>query len=31
MNFSKRSVENQFKKDLEAMYRMYDIRAGVSE
>ena len=26
MNFSNRTVENQFKKDLEAMYRMYGIR-----
>ena len=31
MNFSNRSVENQFKKDLEAMYWMYDVRAEVSE
>ena len=26
MNFSNRTVENQFKKDLQAMYRMYGIR-----
>jgi len=26
LNFSNRTVENQFKKDLEAMYRMYGIR-----
>lgn len=26
MNFSNRAIENQFKKDLEAMYRMYGIR-----
>ena len=26
MNFSNRTIENQFKKDLEAMYRMYGIR-----
>ena len=26
MNFSNRTTENQFKKDLEAMYRMYGIR-----
>jgi hypothetical protein len=31
MNFSNRSVENQFKKDLEAMYWMYDVKAEVSE
>ncbi len=31
MNFSNRNVENQFKKDLEAMYWMYDVRAEVSE
>ena len=31
MNFSNRSVENQFKKDLEAMYLMYGVRAEVSE
>lgn len=30
MNFSNRTVENQFKKDLEAMYRMYGIRQEVS-
>ena len=26
MNFSNRTIENQFKKDLEAMYRMYGIK-----
>lgn len=31
MNFSNRSVENQFKKDLEALYRMYDVKAEVSK
>ena len=31
MNFSDRSVENQFKKDLDAMYRMYDIREEADE
>ena len=31
MNFSNRSVENQFKKDLEAMYRMYGIGKEVGE
>ena len=31
MNFSNRTIENQFKKDLEAMYRMYGIRQGVGE
>ena len=31
MNFSNRTIENQFKKDLEAMYRMYGIRQEVSE
>ena len=31
MNFSNRSVENQFKKDLEAMYWMYDVKAEVSK
>lgn len=31
MNFSNRSVENQFKKDLEAMYWMYDVKEEVSE
>ena len=31
MNFSNRSVENQFKKDLDAMYRMYDIREEADE
>ena len=31
MNFSNRSVENQFKKDLEAMYRMYGIGQEVGE
>lgn len=31
MNFSNRSVENQFKKDLEAMYLMYDVKGEVSE
>ena len=31
MNFSNRSVENQFKKDLEAMYWMYDVRREADE
>ena len=31
MNFSNRTVENQFKKDLQAMYRMYGIRQEVGE
>ena len=31
MNISNRSVENQFKKDLDAMYRMYDIREEADE
>ncbi len=31
MNFSDRTQENQFKKDLEAMYRMYGIDGEVSE
>ena len=31
MNFSNRSVENQFKKDLESMYWMYDVKEEVSE
>ena len=31
MNFSNRSVENQFKKDLEAMYWMNDIREEADE
>ena len=31
MNFSNRSVENQFKKDLEEMYRLYGIEQEVSE
>ena len=31
MNLSNRSVENQFKRDLEAMYLMYDVKAEVSE
>ena len=31
MNFSNRTIENQFKKDLEAMYRMYGIRQEVGE
>lgn len=31
MSFSDRNVENQFKKDLEEMYRMYGIGAEVSE
>ena len=31
MNFSNRSVENQFKKDLEAMYWMYNVKEEVSE
>lgn len=31
MNFSNRSVENQFKKDLETMYRMYDVKEEISE
>jgi len=31
MNFSNRSIENQFKKDLEAMYLMYDVKEEVRE
>ena len=31
MNFSNRTVENQFKKDLQAMYRMYGIRQEAGE
>lgn len=31
MKFSNRSVENQFKKDLEAMYWMYNVKEEVSE
>ena len=31
MNFSNRTVENQFRKDLEAMYRMYGIRREVGK
>ena len=31
MNFSNRTIENQFKKDLEAMYRMYGIRQEVGK
>ena len=31
MNFSDRSLENQFKKDLETMYRMYGVRQEVGE
>ena len=31
MNFSNRTIENQFKKDLEAMYRMYGINQEVGE
>ena len=31
MNFSNRTVENQFKKDLEDMYRMYGINGEVGE
>ena len=31
MSFSNRSIENQFKKDLEAMYLMYDVRREVGE
>ena len=31
MNFSNRTIENQFKQDLEAMYRMYGIRQEVGE
>ena len=31
MNFSNRNVENQFKKDLETMYRMYGVGQEVSE
>ena len=31
MNFSNRTVENQFKKDLEAMYRMYGISREVAQ
>ena len=31
MNFSNRTVENQFKKDLEAMYRMYGIRQEAAQ
>ncbi len=31
MNFSNRSVENRFKRDLEAMYLMYGVGEGASE
>jgi hypothetical protein len=31
MNFSNRSVENRFKKDLEAMYQLYGIKQEVRE
>ena len=31
MNFSNRTIENQFKKDLEAMYRMYGIAQEVGQ
>lgn len=31
MNFSNRTVENQFKKDLEAMYQMYGVEEEVGE
>ncbi len=31
MNFSNRSIENHFKEDLEAMYRLYDVKREVSE
>ena len=31
MNFSNRTVENQFKKDLEAMYQMYGISREVAQ
>lgn len=31
MNFSNRTIENQFKKDLEAMYRMYGVKQEVGE
>lgn len=31
MNFSNRSVENQFKQDLETMYRMYGVRREAGE
>lgn len=31
MNFSNRSIENQFKKDLEDMYRIYGVKAKVEE
>lgn len=31
MKFSNRSIENQFKKDLEAMYWMYNVKEEVSE
>ena len=31
MNFSDRNLENQFKKDLEAMYRMYGVREEAGE
>jgi len=31
LNFSNRTIENQFKKDLEAMYRMYGVGQEVSE
>ena len=31
MNFSNRTVENQFKKDLDAMYRMYGVGQEVQE
>lgn len=31
MNFSNRSIENQFKKDLEDMYRIYGVKAEVEK
>jgi len=31
MNFSNRTVENQFKNDLQAMYRMYGVDGGEAE